>query len=116
MIFLDVLASARRITDHRFRATGAPRRCARKGGHRQHCHYRWLYDLPLHNAENTLHVNWIEIEISNAKSKVTCCASLITDLDINKKNVAELADYAHAPEDRKHMLQHPQDAGIPPHA
>ena len=36
-------------------------------------------------------VNWLMIEISDASGKVTYRNSFITDLDVDRENVAELA-------------------------
>jgi hypothetical protein len=54
--------------------------------------YRWLHDVPLRDAKDSLHVNWFDIEIRRADSgKVTYHNSFITDLPIAAHNVAEAA-------------------------
>jgi Transposase DDE domain len=53
--------------------------------------YRWLEALPLRDGKDALIVNWLEIEIVDASGKVTYRNSFVTDLPVNKGNVAELA-------------------------
>jgi hypothetical protein len=53
--------------------------------------YRWLEAVPLRDGKDALIVNWLEIEISDATGKVTYRNSFVTDLPVNKGNVAELA-------------------------
>lgn len=53
--------------------------------------YRWLEAVPLRDGKDALIVNWLEIEIVDASGKVTYRNSFVTDLPVNKANVAELA-------------------------
>jgi hypothetical protein len=53
--------------------------------------YRWLEGVPLRDGADAMIVNWLEIEIADATGKVTYCNSFVTDLPVNKGNVAELA-------------------------
>ena len=53
--------------------------------------YRWLEGVPLRDGKDALIVNWLEIEIVDPAGKVTYRNSFVTDLPVNKGNVAELA-------------------------
>lgn len=53
--------------------------------------YRWLGRIPLRDGKDALHVNWFEIEIVDRNGKTTYRNSFVTDLDIDKGNVVELA-------------------------
>jgi hypothetical protein len=53
--------------------------------------YRWLEAVPLRDGKDALIVNWLEIEIVDPTGKVTYRNSFVTDLPVNKGNVAELA-------------------------
>ena len=53
--------------------------------------YRWLSDVPLRDGDDALKVNWLEIEIRDVDGNVTYRNSFITDLPVNRDNVAELA-------------------------
>ncbi len=53
--------------------------------------FRWLNAVPLRDSKDALKVNWFEIEIRNAAGDVTYRNSFITDLAVNRRNVAELA-------------------------
>jgi hypothetical protein len=53
--------------------------------------YRWLSDVPLRDGADALTVNWLMIEIVNAAGKVTYRNSFVTDLPVDRDNVAELA-------------------------
>ena len=63
-------------------------------GQHHHCYYRWLHDLPICESKEALRVNWFEIEIRNAECRITYRSSFVTDLDITKHKVAELAQCA----------------------
>ncbi len=63
----------------------------KKGRHFQTHRYRWLCDVPIRDGEDALLVNWLEIELVNKAGKVTYRNSFITDLPVDKTNVAELA-------------------------
>ena len=54
-------------------------------------HYRWIKQIPLRDGKDALHVNWFEIKIVNRAGKITYHNAFVTDLDINKDNIAELA-------------------------
>ena len=58
--------------------------------------YRWLCDVPLRADTDALTVNWLSIEIHDAKGKLTYRNSFITDLPVTRDTVAELADCARA--------------------
>ena len=53
--------------------------------------YQWLSGVPLRGDEKAMTVNWLMIEISDASGKVTYRNSFITDLEVSRENVAELA-------------------------
>ena len=53
--------------------------------------YRWLDGVPLRDGKDALIVNWLEIEIIDASGKVTYRNNFVTDLPVNKDNVAEMA-------------------------
>ena len=53
--------------------------------------HRWLEGVPIRDGKDALIVNWLEIEIVDATGKVTYRNSFVTDLAVNKGNVAELA-------------------------
>src|SRR3954447_22681339 len=53
--------------------------------------YRWLCDIPLRADKDALKVNWLSIEIHDARGKLTYRNSFITDLPVTRATVAELA-------------------------
>ena len=53
--------------------------------------YRWLEGVPIRDGKDALIVNWLEIEIIDPAGKTTYRNSFVTDLPVNKANVAELA-------------------------
>ncbi len=53
--------------------------------------YRWMEAVPIRDGDDALLVNWLEIEIVDHNGKVTYRNSFVTDLAVNKDNVAELA-------------------------
>ena len=53
--------------------------------------YRWLCDVPLRGDAKAIEVNWLEIEIADAKGTITYRNSFITDLPVHRDNVVELA-------------------------
>jgi hypothetical protein len=53
--------------------------------------YQWLSGVPLRGDKKAMTVNWLMIEVSDANGKVTYRNSFITDLDVRRENVAELA-------------------------
>jgi hypothetical protein len=52
---------------------------------------QWISGVPLRGDEKAMTVDWLMIEISGASGKVTYRNSFITDLDVSRENVAELA-------------------------
>ena len=63
----------------------------KRGRQRFTCRYRWLCEVPLRDSKDALLVNWLEIEIRNAAGAVTYRNSFITDLPVDRTNVAEVA-------------------------
>jgi hypothetical protein len=63
-----------------------------KRGKQRYTHrHRWLADVPLRDGKDALLVNWFEIEIIDARGKVTYRNSFITDLPVTRDTVVELA-------------------------
>jgi len=58
--------------------------------------YRWLPDVPLRSTADAIHVNWLSVEIFNAKGKRTYHNSFVTDLPITAETAAEIAACARA--------------------
>ncbi len=63
----------------------------KRGRHRYLYRYRWLRDVPLRDGADALRVNWLSIEIINPAGEITYRNSFITDLPVDRDNVAELA-------------------------
>lgn len=53
--------------------------------------FRWMNAVPLRGTKDAMEVNWLEITIHNSAGEVTYRNSFITDLPVNRDNVAELA-------------------------
>src|SRR5215469_949355 len=53
--------------------------------------FRWMNAVPLRNSKDALAVNWFEITIRNPAGEITYRNSFITDLAVDRDNVAELA-------------------------
>lgn len=53
--------------------------------------YRWLAAVPLRAGDDALIVNWLSVEIRNAKGKVTYSNSFVTDLPVAAETVSEIA-------------------------
>jgi hypothetical protein len=53
--------------------------------------HRWLSAVPMRDTKDALSVNWLSVEIQNAKGKRTYYNSFVTDLPVTSGNVAELA-------------------------
>ena len=53
--------------------------------------YRWLCDVPLRGDAKAITINWLDIEIADAKRTITYRNSFVTDLPVHRDNVAELA-------------------------
>lgn len=63
-----------------------------KHGSKQFTHrFRWMTGVPLRDTTDALKVNWFEIEIRNPAGEVTYRNSYITDLRVNRANIAEHA-------------------------
>ncbi len=58
--------------------------------------YRWLCDLPLRDGKHPLKVNWLELEILDAKANTTYRNSFVTDLPTGPDTVIELTTCARA--------------------
>ncbi len=63
----------------------------KKGRGFQTHRYRWLADVPIRDGKDALRVNWLNIEIVNKAGKVTYRNSFVTDIAVDRSNVAELA-------------------------
>ena len=63
----------------------------RKGKATETRRYRWFEDVPLRDGEDAMHVNWIGMEIVDAKGKVKFVTAWVTSLPVSKYNVAEIA-------------------------
>jgi hypothetical protein len=66
-------------------------RTVRRGKQWTTYRYQWLCDVPLRGDAKAMTVNWLMIEILNADGEVTYRNSFITDMAVNRENVAELA-------------------------
>ena len=53
--------------------------------------YQWLRDVPPRGDAGAMNVTWLIIEIRNDSGTVTYRNSFVTDLPVNRENVAELA-------------------------
>ena len=67
-----------------------PEERVKKGRGFQTHRYRWLTNLPIRDGKDPLTVNWLDIEIINTAGNVTCRNSFVTDLAVDRGNVAEL--------------------------
>jgi hypothetical protein len=63
----------------------------RRGTQRSVHRYRWPRDVPLRDGKDALRVNWLEIEIVNARGQTTYRNSFVTNLPVTADTVAELA-------------------------
>ena len=63
----------------------------KKGRGFQTHRYRWLTNLPIRDGKDPLTVNGLDIEIINTAGNVTYRNSFVTDLAVDRSNVAELA-------------------------
>ena len=72
------------------------RRTAGRGAKRRIHRYRWMNDLPIRDGDDALRVNWLKIVSSKPDGTVTYRGAFATSLDVNRGNVAELADCARA--------------------
>ena len=74
----------------------ARRRTAGRGAKRRGHRYRWMTGLPIRDGDDALHVNWLEVTSARPDGTVTCRGAFVTSLDVDRGNVAELADCARA--------------------
>ena len=72
------------------------RRTAGRGAKRRIHHYRWMTDLPIRDGDDALRVNWLEITSARPNGAVTYRGAFVTSLNVDRDNVAELADCARA--------------------
>ena len=63
----------------------------KRGNQRFRYTYRWMCDLPLRDGGDALRVNWLSIEITDPGGTVTYHNSFVTNLPIDRTNVAEMA-------------------------
>lgn len=63
----------------------------KRGRHRFTYRYQWMNGVPLRGDENAIAVNWLTIEMIDPTGKVTHRNSFITDLPVDRGNVAEMA-------------------------
>lgn len=71
-------------------------RRVRRGGQQVVHRYRWLQGVPLRDGKHALAVNWLEMEIVDAKGRTAYRNSWVTDLPIDESTVVETADCARA--------------------
>ena len=53
--------------------------------------YRWIENVPLRDGADAVTVNWISLQIVDAKGKVKQSMAWVTSLPVSKANVAEIA-------------------------
>jgi hypothetical protein len=58
--------------------------------------YRWMAGVPLRDGKHALSVNWLEMEILDAKGRTTYRNSWVTDLPVDEHTVVDLADAGRA--------------------
>ena len=58
--------------------------------------YRWFEGVPLRDGKDAMLVNWIGMEIVDAKGKVKFASAWVTSLAVSKYNVAEIAEAGRA--------------------
>lgn len=63
----------------------------KRGKQRFTYRYTWLCDVPLRDGKDAMKVNWLQIEICNAKGEITYRNSFVTDLAVSADTVVELA-------------------------
>ena len=72
------------------------RRTAGRGAKRRIHRYRWMTGLPVRDGDDALRVNWLEVASARPDGTVTYRGAFVTSLDVDRGNVAELADCARA--------------------
>ena len=55
-----------------------------------------MTDLPIRDGDDALRVNWLESTSARPDGTVACRGAFLTSLDVDRDNVAELADCARA--------------------
>ena len=68
----------------------------RRGKKRATHGWRWMENVPLRDGADALRVNWLEITIRDSSGQVTYRNSFVTDLPVNRANVAEFAEAGRA--------------------
>ncbi len=63
----------------------------RRSGKKRVYRYTWLPDVPLRDGRDAMTVNWLQVEIRDGRGKVTYRNAFVTDLPVDRDNVAELA-------------------------
>jgi hypothetical protein len=63
----------------------------RQGGKKRVYRYTWLPDVPLRDSQDAMTVNWLQVEICDERGKVTYRNAFVTDLPVDRDNVAELS-------------------------
>jgi hypothetical protein len=53
--------------------------------------YRWIEDVPLRDGKDAMRVNWIGLEILDAKGQIKFASAWVTSLPVSKYNVADIA-------------------------
>jgi hypothetical protein len=66
-------------------------KAVKRGKQRLTYRHTWLCAVPLRDGKDALNVNWLQIEIINAKGDTTYRNSFITDLEVNEDTVADIA-------------------------
>jgi hypothetical protein len=54
--------------------------------------YRWQNKIPLNGKKNSVDVNWLDYQLTNAKGKVTYKNSWVTDVEVTHANIKTLVD------------------------
>ncbi len=67
-----------------------------RGARRRVHRCRWMGHLPIRDTDDALRVNWFEIEIAKPDGEVTYRNAFVTDLDVNRDSIGELAECARA--------------------
>ena len=63
----------------------------RKGKAFETRRYRWIEKVPLRDGKDAMSVNWIGLEILDAKGRVKYSTAWVTSLPVSKADVAEIA-------------------------
>jgi hypothetical protein len=63
----------------------------RKGKTTDSFHYSWFEAVPLRDGEDAMLVNWIGLQIRDAKGRVKYSSAWVTSLPVTKHNIAEIA-------------------------